>query len=97
MSNVFLTIRLLPDGASHTVSGRFAWALEQLINTGSAGCTPISHPAPRWSSYVHILRTRSGLAIDTLRESHAGQFPGTHARYVLRSPVEVLRSWRDIR
>lgn len=95
MSEVFLTIRLLPDGAPHTVSGRFAWALELLINTGSTGCTPITHPAPRWGSYVHILRKRFGLVIDTHRESHGGQFPGTHARYVLRSRVEVLRSWRD--
>ncbi|ACP23932.1 hypothetical protein NGR_c01290 [Sinorhizobium fredii NGR234] len=97
MSKVFLTIRRLPDGAPHTMRGRPAWALELLIDAGSAGCTPITDPGPRWSSYVHILRKRSGLVIDTLRETHDGQFPGTHARYVLRSPVEVLRSWRDVK
>lgn len=94
MSEVFITVRLIPNGAHHTLFGRVAWALEQLINAGSAGCTPITHPGPRWSSYVHILRER-GLVIDTLRESHGGQFPGTHARYVLRSRIEVLQSWRD--
>lgn len=96
MSEVFLTVRLIPNGAHHTLFGRVAWALEQLINAGSAGCTPITHPGPRWSSYVHILREK-GLVVDTLRESHGGQFPGTHARYVLRSRIEVLQSWRDVR
>lgn len=95
MSKVFLTIRLHPDGAAHTVFGRVAWALEQLIHAGSVGCTSFDDPGPRWSSYVHILRKR-GLEVDTLRESHGGQFSGTHARYVLRSPIEVLRSWRDL-
>lgn len=97
MSKVFLTIRRLPDGPYHTLRGRFAWALEQLVNAGSVGCTPITHPGPRWSSYVYVLRTRFGLVVDTFRESHGGQFPGTHARYVLRSPIEVLQSWRDVR
>ena len=96
MSKVFLTIRLLPGGAEYTLFGRVAWALEQLIYAGGAGCTPITHPGPRWSSYVHDLRTK-GLAVDTLRERHGGQFPGTHARYVLSSSVEVLQSWRDVR
>ncbi|MDW9616971.1 winged helix domain-containing protein [Sinorhizobium meliloti] len=96
MSKIFVTMRLLPDGASHTLFGRVAWALEQLIDAGSVGCTPFTHPGPRWSSYVHLLRVR-GLEVDTLRESHGGQFPGTHARYVLRSPVEVVQSWRDQR
>lgn len=95
MSRVFVTIRLLPGGAECTLVGRGAWALEQLIDAGGAGCTPITHPGPRWSSYVHDLRTK-GLSVDTLRERHGGQFPGVHARYVLNSSVEVLQSWRDV-
>lgn len=46
---------------------------------------------------MYVLRRKWGLVIDTLRETHGGQFPGTHARYVLRSPIEVLQTWRDVR
>jgi Winged helix domain len=31
-----------------------------------------------------------GIVIDTVRERHAGRFPGDHARYVLRSRITVL-------
>lgn len=71
-------------------AGRDAWALRELLRSGAEGCTPIEHPAPRWSGYVHKLR-RAGLAIETLHERHGGPFPGLHARYVLRSPVRVVR------
>jgi hypothetical protein len=40
---------------------------------------------------------RAGLSIETLEERHAGPYPGQHARYVLRSEVEVVSvlEWRD--
>jgi len=75
--------------------GRNAWALLQLIEAGSVGCTPITHPGPRWSAYVHRLRHGYGLTIETLHEAHAGPFPGNHARYVLRSAVEVLETGKE--
>ncbi len=78
------------DGAEPTeviVKGRVRWALESLIEAGSKGCTPIDKPAPRWAAYVHKLR-RSGVPVETLTEPHAGDFAGTHARYVLRIKVE---------
>jgi hypothetical protein len=40
---------------------------------------------------VHDLR-KLGLVIETIRERHAGEFPGEHARYVLRWPVVNLDS-----
>lgn len=73
------------------VFGREAWALLQLIAAGERGVTPIDRPAPRWSAYVHDLR-RLGIAIETVHEPHGGPFAGTHARYVLRSPVNVLEA-----
>jgi hypothetical protein len=84
-----LTIRLLPDGGLITIRGRDAWALLCLLDAGPKGCTPIDHPGPRWSAYVFNLR-RAGLVIETLHESHAGPFAGTHARYVLRSEIEIV-------
>lgn len=69
------------------VSGRNRWALEQLIEAGPKGVTPISHPGPRWSAYVHNLRQICGLDIETIHEPHGGPFSGTHARYVLCSIV----------
>lgn len=67
-------------------SGRDRWALECLISAGKKGCTPINTPGPRWSAYIHNLRAL-GLEIETVHERHDGPFPGTHARYVLKSRV----------
>jgi hypothetical protein len=81
--------RTLPDGQAFTVQGRDAWALLELLGAGAKGCTPIDNPGPRWSAYVFNLRGFS-LVIETVHESHRGPFPGSHARYVLRSHVEVI-------
>jgi len=90
MKKLTITARILPDGKPMTVIGRDAWALRNLINAGAAGCTPIDHPGPRWSHYVFKLRG-FGFLIETVNENHGGPFAGTHARYVLRSKVEILR------
>jgi hypothetical protein len=82
-------IRIGDDGPVVTVRGREAWALKALVAAGERGCTPIDHPGPRWSGYVYDLR-RLGIVIETIHEPHAGPFPGTHARYVLRSRVTLL-------
>lgn len=68
------------------VSGRMLWALEQLLEAGERGCTPIDTPGPRWSNYVFKLRNES-VEIETITENHVGPFAGTHARYVLRSLI----------
>jgi hypothetical protein len=31
-----------------------------------------------------------GVMIDTIDETHGGQFSGTHARYIIRSNVEII-------
>ena len=89
MSKLTVRFRVLPDGPTLTVTGRDAWALLALVASGARGATPIENPGPRWSAYVFNLR-QLGLTIETVRERHRGAFPGSHARYVLRSPVEVL-------
>jgi hypothetical protein len=78
------------DGVAFVVlvSGRVRWALDQLRKAGTTGCTPIHNPAPRWSAYIFDLRGM-GIEIDTVTETHAGDFPGHHARYVLRSDVSL--------
>lgn len=91
MSNKLRVIaRIEPDGGIHEVVGRDAWALLNLIEAGARGCTPITAPGPRWSHYVYKLR-RAGFIIETIHEDHGGPFAGTHARYVLRSQVTILR------
>lgn len=68
------------------VKGRDRWALESLRRAGPMGCTPIDHPGPRWSAYVFNLK-EMGVEIEKVTEKHSGDFPGHHARYVLRSTV----------
>lgn len=76
-----------------TVTGRDKWALERLCEAGERGVTPRTHPAPRWSAYVHQLRGM-GVEIETVREPHEGDSPGWHGRYVLRSAVSVVAERR---
>src|SRR5262245_53063985 len=92
MTDAILTaiIRLLPSRNPITLKGRLAWALLQMVDAGSAGCTPLDNPGPRWSGYVHRLRTDYGISIETVTESHSGPFAGHHAKYLLRSEVEIL-------
>ena len=86
MTRFTLSARILPIGQKIIVTGRDAWALQQLHAAGERGCTPICNPGPRWSAYVHNLRG-NGFNIETRHEPHRGRFPGTHARYVLHSQV----------
>ena len=78
-----------------TVTGRDGWALHALIERGASGVTPIEWVGPRWSHYVHKLRG-GGFHIETVDEKHGGAFAGSHARYVLRSPVTVLSVTRKL-
>ncbi|MFC1459592.1 hypothetical protein ACETIH_23415 [Microvirga arabica] len=93
-ANDIVELHAVVDGSPERLFvGRFAWALFCLIEAGERGCTPIEQPAPRWSNYVFRLR-RQGVAIETITEPHAGPYAGTHARYVLRSTVEVNKVTR---
>ena len=67
-------------------SGRFDWALDELIKAGPRGIIPMENLAPRWSAYIHVLRSL-GVEIDTVMEPHEGPFPGKHGCYVLQSLV----------
>lgn len=80
---------VIEDGAVRTVwlPGRVAWAVDKLREAGEFGCTPLDTPGPRWSAYVHKLRSVFGISVETIQEQHEGPFPGRHARYVLKSDV----------
>ncbi|WP_271896284.1 winged helix domain-containing protein [Candidatus Phyllobacterium onerii] len=78
-----------PDGQPITLKGRYAWMMRNLIEVGDKGLTSIERPAPRIAHYVFWCR-RLGFAIETIDEKHDGQFPGSHARYRLRSLVRIL-------
>jgi hypothetical protein len=89
--NPITFLRFKLEGQERTVRGRDAWALAELLKAGGQGCTPISHPGPRWSGYVLKLR-KAGVAIETIHEMHSGAFSGRHARYRLVSPIEVIET-----
>ncbi|MEC5383071.1 hypothetical protein VSX64_19770 [Aurantimonas sp. C2-6-R+9] len=82
--------RLLPDGAPITIVGRNADTLEKLLAAGEHGLTTIEYPAPRVAHYIYRLRGM-GFVIETIDEAHGGAFPGHHARYVLRSEVQIIQ------
>ena len=82
-----------PEAFERVVKGRVAWTLNELLQAGERGCTPIDRPAPRWSDYVFKLR-KQGFAVETLDEKHGGNYRGEHGRYVLRSRVEILKEVR---
>jgi hypothetical protein len=90
MAKLTVIARMLPYGQLFTVKGRDAWALLELLKAGANGCTPIDSPGPRWSGYVFSLKRKQGLNIETRHEPHRGAFPGTHARYVLSSAMEIV-------
>lgn len=74
-----------------TAVGRDAWALSALVGAGETGCTPITHPGPRWSHYCWKLR-KQGVLIETVTEKHGGPWAGHHARYVLRSRIQIIET-----
>ena len=93
--NPVVSIRVRLGDTEKTVTGRDGWALNELIGAGPRGVTPIDNPAPRWSHYIFKLRGR-GFDIATIDEPHGGAFAGSHARYVLRSPVTFLSVTRKL-
>lgn len=85
-----------PGGAERTISctGQVARTLRALVEVGPRGVTSleISNWALRLSHYVFLLRRRHGLDIETLREPHDGPSgPGTHGRYILKTPVRIVQ------
>ena len=60
-----LTIKAQINGGQIVTVRRDAWALLELQAANDNGCTPIDHPGPRWSGYVHKLRNL-GIVIETI-------------------------------
>ena len=83
-SDLFATCEL-------TARGREAWCLKRLVESGERGVSALEDVGPRLSHYIHKLR-RAGLTIETIEERHGGPFAGIHGRYVLRTPVEIVRA-----
>jgi hypothetical protein len=78
--NFVVKIQIGEGGPVVTIRGRDAWALLELKAANDNGCTPIDHPGPRWSGYVHKLR-KAGIIIETVRGD---------ARWPLRWPACTL-------
>jgi Winged helix domain len=78
-NTINIVVQLGTDGPVKEFKGRPAWALANLLAAGG----------PRWSDYIFKLK-RNGINIETVHESHGGNYAGHHARYVFWSPVTVI-------
>jgi hypothetical protein len=83
-----VTLNLSEQSRTFELKGRLGWAKAQLVEVGLDGLTPMARQAPRWSAYVFDLR-ELGIPIETHMEPHEGNYPGTHARYVLSCDAQV--------
>jgi hypothetical protein len=84
-------ITVLLNGQQVAVGpARVASAVHALIERGERGVTPLEWVGPRWSDYV-LKAKKLGFDIETVHEGHSGPFAGRHGRYVMRSPVQVLK------
>jgi hypothetical protein len=91
-----VTLNLSEQSRTFELTGRLGWAMAQLVEVGPEGLTPIARPAPRWSAYVFDLR-ELGIPIETHMEPHDGNYPGTHARYVLSCDAHVHLLGSEVR
>ena len=95
MRDVVELLASIDDRPPVTIRGRNARCLHTLIQAGEKGVSPaMDDPMPRWSHYVFWLRSHFGAVIETVTEKHGGPYAGTHARYVLRSNVVLLKTVR---
>lgn len=78
-------------GGAFLATGQVAKALEALTAAAAGGVTALETAGwgYRLAAYVFTLRRGHGLDIETVREEHAD---GWHARYVLHSPVTLVRA-----
>ena len=74
------------DERRKRLKGRVLWALNEL-ERHPGGITSRQYPGVRLSDCILKLR-RAGYAIETIREPHEGQFPGSHGRYRLAKGTE---------
>ncbi|NBX67230.1 MAG: hypothetical protein EBQ96_09575 [Proteobacteria bacterium] len=87
--SINLVVKDGKNTARKAVTGRqVVRTIKALVKAGAKGITAleVSTWAFRLGAYIHILRHTHGLNIQTLREPHDG---GTHARYVLLTPVTL--------
>jgi hypothetical protein len=88
--NPVIELRASVDGKpEQTFVGRFAATVDALILADEGGLTLLDLPMPRGSHHVFRGR-RDGVGIETVTEAHAEPFSGTHARFVLRSRINVI-------
>ena len=91
-----ITCVVMPNRNVLIIKGRLAWCLRELLTAGDKGITAYAKPTPHVSDYVRRLRKNYGFRIETEREKHGGLYPGIHARYRLKSEVQVV--WeREVR
>ena len=78
------------DGVQHIKRGRVAQTICWLCEQQGKGVTSqeMSSWALRLGAYIHILRHKHNVNIRTDDEPHEG---GIHGRYVLTSPVQIIK------
>ena len=83
--------KIAGDDKIYEVLGQEARTLNALIAAGSGGITSLemSSWALRLAHYAMKLR-RLGLDIETVREDHHHPVKGWHARYILKTSIQIL-------
>lgn len=78
----FTTRKGVADPQYIVVKGRPRWTLKPLLQAGLKGFKPITQLGPRSPDYM-VERGKAGSDIGPIHQSHDGQSPSTHARYVI--------------
>jgi|CXWL01.1.fsa_nt_gi hypothetical protein len=88
-STILFTAYVNGEPKQYLARGRVAQTLHCLVAAGSEGITAleVNSWAFRLASYIYDLRHDYELDIQTKPELHEG---GSHARYFLITPVEVM-------
>ena len=87
-------LNLMTDGPALEIQPlklkkRAQFFLEEMIAAGAAGITSIDYPGVRVANGIFKLG-KAGVAVETIYESHDGEYAGRHALYVLTSTVVRL-------
>lgn len=91
MARIKVRARVLPDGMPFTAAGQEALTLLLLEQNGPSGVVAYDFrggPPFRLPAYTWSLMRKHGLQIETRREGHDN---GWHGRFVLHTPVEILK------
>ncbi len=85
-----VSFRFLPSGSVHSVGGRPADVLiELVIGGGAPDLMAADAPASDWSTQIYDLR-QLGVRVTEGRFQSIGRNPRGYVRYILKSDIELV-------